>query len=148
MVASCVKGYPYISDPANANGHTHALSSGDWHPRKKNEFLTAASDGTLRTWDAFRVETLVGETLLRKHVTCIKVKTQQGQRGAPTAVSYSRDGQLLACGCMDGSLMLWDTRRPTVMPTLCRRGAHAGEMTGLSFAYGVQQVRRTGRCRS
>lgn len=140
-MASCVKGYPYISDPSNANGHTHALSAGDWHPRKKNEFLTAGSDGTLRTWDAHRMETLVGETLLRKHIACIKVKTKQGQRGAPTTVSYSRDGLLIACGCIDGSIMLWDTRRPTVMPTMCRRSAHAAEVTCTHFAFGAQQVR-------
>jgi len=42
--AEYVKGDMYITDMANTKGHTARLTSGVWHPRIREEFLTAAED--------------------------------------------------------------------------------------------------------
>lgn len=41
----CVKGYQFISDVANTKGHISGLTSGCWHPRNRDEFLTGSLDG-------------------------------------------------------------------------------------------------------
>lgn len=47
----CVKGDQYITDMANTKGHTAQLTSGCWHPIKKEEFITSSLDSTLRIWN-------------------------------------------------------------------------------------------------
>lgn len=47
----CVKGDQYITDMANTKGHTAQLTSGCWHPVKKEEFITSSLDSTLRIWN-------------------------------------------------------------------------------------------------
>lgn len=42
--AEYVKGDMYITDMANTKGHVASLTSGVWHPRIREEFLTAAED--------------------------------------------------------------------------------------------------------
>jgi len=42
--AEYVKGDMYITDMANTKGHVASLTSGIWHPRIREEFLTAAED--------------------------------------------------------------------------------------------------------
>lgn len=36
----CVKGDQYISDMSKTKGHTAQLTTGDWHPYQKDEFIT------------------------------------------------------------------------------------------------------------
>ena len=47
-VLECVKGDPYVIDVRRNKGHVGALTSGQWHPKIKEEFLTASSDGSMR----------------------------------------------------------------------------------------------------
>lgn len=42
--AECVKGDQYITDMARTKGHVAALTSGCWHPRVREEFLTSSED--------------------------------------------------------------------------------------------------------
>ena len=47
-VLECVKGDPYVIDVRRNKGHVGALTSGQWHPKIREEFLTASSDGSMR----------------------------------------------------------------------------------------------------
>ena len=60
-------------------------------------------NSTVRLWD-------VNKEKPQKNV--IKPKSQQGRRLAPTTCAYSRDGRWVAAACQDGSIQIWDHRKP------------------------------------
>ena len=58
--------------------------------------------------------------------------------GAATSFAFSPDGRLLAVGCVDGRVVLWegsDTQAPAVAAEL-RAGGHAAPVTGVAWARG------------
>lgn len=127
-VAECVKGDQYIADMARTKGHTAPLNSGCWHPRVREEFLTCAEDSTCRLWDIEKPQ---------HHKAIIKTRAQNGLKTVPTACAYSRDGNLIACACMDGSLQMWDHRKLFVNAAMLLRDAHQSgtETSCLAFSY-------------
>ncbi|XP_037954493.1 gastrulation defective protein 1 homolog [Teleopsis dalmanni] len=129
----CVKGDQYISDMARTKGHTAQLTSGCWHPFTKEEFLTAALDGTLRIWQGLRV---------KEQKSVIKTRAVGGLRTTPSACAYNKDATLIAAGCTDGSIQAWDTRKMFVNTTLCLRKAHQKdvEITSIVFSYLGNQI--------
>lgn len=129
----CVKGDQYINDMARTKGHTAQLTSGGWHQFRKEEFMTASMDSTLRLWDVSNP---------RQHRQLIKARAQGGLKTVPSSAAYSRDGLLIAAGCSDGSLQLWDTRRMFVHTTHCVRTAHAkgADISCVAFSYRGQQL--------
>lgn len=54
---------------------------------------------TVRTWDL---------TSEKKHKSVFKPRSLQGKRVTPTCCTYSRDGKLIAAGCQDGTIQIWD----------------------------------------
>uniref|UniRef100_A0A1B6IFT2 Uncharacterized protein n=1 Tax=Homalodisca liturata TaxID=320908 RepID=A0A1B6IFT2_9HEMI len=124
----CVKGDQYVADMARTKGHTSPLTSGTWHPKTKDEFLTASEDGTCRLWD-------VKKPL--HHISIIKCRAQNGLKTTPTACTYSRDGNLIAAACMDGSIQMWDHRKMFVNTSLLLRNAHqtGTETSCIAFSY-------------
>uniref|UniRef100_A0A1B0G7Q0 Uncharacterized protein n=1 Tax=Glossina morsitans morsitans TaxID=37546 RepID=A0A1B0G7Q0_GLOMM len=124
----CVKGDQYISDMSQTKGHTAQLTAGCWHPFTKEEFLTAALDGTLRIWKGLRN---------KEQNTVIKTRAQGGLKTSASSCGYNRDATLIAAGCVDGSLQTWDTRKMFVNTTHCVRGAHQKncEITSVVFSY-------------
>lgn len=62
----------------------------------------------MRTWD------LNNE---KKHKSVFKPRSVQGKRVTPTCCTYSRDGKLIAAGCQDGTIQIWD-RNLSVSPPL------------------------------
>lgn len=54
---------------------------------------------TVRTWD------LNSE---KKHKSVFKPRSLQGKKVIPTCCTYSRDGKLIAAGCQDGTIQIWD----------------------------------------
>uniref|UniRef100_A0A1A9WIQ5 WD_REPEATS_REGION domain-containing protein n=1 Tax=Glossina brevipalpis TaxID=37001 RepID=A0A1A9WIQ5_9MUSC len=124
----CVKGDQYISDMNQTKGHTAQLTAGCWHPFTKEEFLTAALDGTLRIWKGLKN---------KEQNIVIKTRAQGGLKTNASSCGYNRDGTLIAAGCVDGSLQTWDTRRMFVNTTHCVRGAHQKncEITSVVFSY-------------
>lgn len=54
---------------------------------------------TVRTWD------LNSE---KKHKSVFKPRSFQGKKVIPTCCTYSRDGKLIAAGCQDGTIQIWD----------------------------------------
>ncbi|XP_024878843.1 gastrulation defective protein 1 homolog [Temnothorax curvispinosus] len=123
-----VKGDQYITDMARTKGHTASLNSGCWHPFAKEEYMTCSQDSTCRIWNLYRP---------RGHKSLIKCRAQNGVKTIPTTCAYSREGAAVACGCIDGSIQMWDHRKTFVNPSLVLRGAHAqsSEVSSLSFSY-------------
>lgn len=101
----------------------------------------------------------------------MKSRSQNGLRAAPTSCTYSRDGNLIACACNDGSIQMWDHRRMFVSKKnktkhsthVCRtisddfafsqvntsvliRNAHqtGTETSGITFAYDGRNVATRG----
>ncbi|KAM4708588.1 WD repeat-containing protein 70 isoform 1-T4 [Discoglossus pictus] len=127
-VMECVKGDQYIVDMANTKGHTAMLNGGCWHPKIKEEFMTCSNDGTVRTWDVNND---------KKHKNVFKPRSLQGKRVIPTCCTYSRDGKLLAAGCQDGSIQIWDRNMNVHTKFHCRQ-AHAPstDTSCVTFSYG------------
>ncbi|XP_076630347.1 gastrulation defective protein 1 homolog [Colletes latitarsis] len=133
-----VKGDQYITDMARTKGHTAGLNSGCWHPFTKEEYLTCSQDSTCRIWILYRP---------RAHKHLIKCRAQNGVKTIPTTCGYSREGNVVACGCIDGSIQMWDHRKNFVNPSLIQRNAHAqgAEISSLSFSY-LGQMLATRSC--
>ncbi|XP_044029159.1 WD repeat-containing protein 70 [Siniperca chuatsi] len=126
-VMECMKGDQYIVDMANTKGHTAMLNCGCWHPKIKEEFMTCSNDGTVRTWD------LNSE---KKHKSVFKPRTLQGKKVTPTCCAYSRDGKLIAAGCQDGTIQIWDRNLSVHTKFHCRQAHIPGSDTScLSFSY-------------
>lgn len=126
-VMECVKGDQYIVDMANTKGHTAMLNCGCWHPKIKEEFMTCSNDGTVRTWD------LNSE---KKHKSVFKPRSFQGKKVIPTCCTYSRDGKLIAAGCQDGTIQIWDRNLSVHTKFHCRQAHTPGSDTScLSFSY-------------
>ncbi|XP_035523698.1 WD repeat-containing protein 70 [Morone saxatilis] len=126
-VMECVKGDQYIVDMANTKGHTAMLNSGCWHPKSKEEFMTCSNDGTVRTWDV---------NSEKKHKSVFKPRSFQGKKVIPTCCTYSRDGKLIAAGCQDGTIQIWDRNLSVHTKFHCRQAHIPGSDTScLSFSY-------------
>nr|XP_018896430.1 PREDICTED: gastrulation defective protein 1 homolog [Bemisia tabaci] len=127
-IMECVKGDQYVVDMARTKGHTAPLTSGCWHPRNREEFLTSAEDGTCRIWTVDKPY---------NHLKIIKCRSKNGLKTNPTACNYNRDASLVAAACVDGSIQLWDPRRIITSPTLHNREAHqqGSETSCVAFAY-------------
>ncbi|XP_027719364.1 WD repeat-containing protein 70 [Vombatus ursinus] len=127
LVMECVKGDQYIVDMANTKGHTAMLNTGCWHPKIKEEFLTCSNDGTVRTWDVDND---------KKHKSVFKPRTVQGKKVIPTTCTYSRDGKLIAAGCQDGSIQIWDRNMSVHTKFHCRQAHDPGTDTScVTFSY-------------
>ncbi|CAH1401134.1 unnamed protein product [Nezara viridula] len=124
----CVKGDQYVTDMARTKGHIAPLTCGCWHPRTREEFLTSSEDSTCRIWDVKDQN---------KHKGIIKCRAKNGLKTSPTTCSYSRDGNLIACGCLDGSMQMWDHRRMFVNTAYLVRDAHdfGSEISSIAFSY-------------
>ncbi|SPP75946.1 gastrulation defective protein 1 homolog [Drosophila guanche] len=133
----CCKGDQYISDMSRTKGHVAQLTSGCWHPFNREQFLTAALDGTLRIWQGLKA---------KEQVQVIKTRAMGGLRTNASSCNFNRDATLIAAGCVDGSIQTWDTRKMFVNTTHCVRGAHqkGSEITSIVFSYmGLQLATRS-----
>ncbi|EFN83080.1 Gastrulation defective protein 1-like protein [Harpegnathos saltator] len=105
-----VKGDQYLIDMSRTKGHTASLNSGSWHPFSKEQYLTCSQDSTCRIWVL---------NSPRCHKSLIRCRAQNGVKTIPTTCTYSRDGTVIACGCIDGSIQMWDQRKNFVTPWYC-----------------------------
>ncbi|MCL4120801.1 UNVERIFIED_CONTAM: hypothetical protein GTU68_041924 [Idotea baltica] len=127
-VYECVRGDMYLHDMAKTKGHNSGLTDGKWHPKNKEEFLTSGRDGTCRIWYTTRVF---------QQIYVIKPRASNGLKTHPTTCNYSRDGLLVASGCDDGSIQMWDHRKNFVNTSFQIRKAHerGDTISCLSFSY-------------
>uniref|UniRef100_T1ITA1 Uncharacterized protein n=1 Tax=Strigamia maritima TaxID=126957 RepID=T1ITA1_STRMM len=124
----CVKGDQYVTDMVNTKGHVGMLNDGRWNPVDKKEFITCSVDGTVRVWNTPH---------WKAHKNLVKPRAKNGLRTAPLCVCYNRAGQLIACGCQDGSIQMWDRRKHFVNTSCLIRNAHANgsNMSSICFSY-------------
>lgn len=54
---------------------------------------------TVRTWEVENP---------KKQKSVFKPRTMQGKKVVPTTCTYSRDGNLIAAACQNGSIQIWD----------------------------------------
>lgn len=123
----CVKGDQYINDMSKTKGHIAGLTYGCWNPITREEFLTSSQDSTLRLWIV----------KMKEQKSVIKTRSQGGLKTSPTSCTFNRDGTLIAAGCFDGSIQMWDTRKMFVNTTHCVREAHqkGTEISSIVFSY-------------
>jgi len=135
----CVKGDQYVLDQVRNKGHIAGLNGGCWHPKIREEFLTAANDATLRIW--------LTEQRGRNTKQVIKCKNRKsGLKTNPTSCTFSRDGLLVCGACMDGSIQLWDHRKSFVNVTMQVQDAHqfGSEITSVQFGYDNKYIATRG----
>ncbi|CAF2596205.1 unnamed protein product [Rotaria sp. Silwood2] len=131
----CVRGDMYLIDMQKTKGHVSTLNRACWNPKDLNEFMTCSDDGTVRLWSLIR---------RTEHVSCIKTKSEQGKKTSTTTCTYNtyhthvaQNEYLITAGCDDGSIQIWDRRRPFVNVTFISRRAHEPEnaITSLCWSY-------------
>lgn len=97
--------------------------------------MTCSDDGTVRLWSLLR---------RTEHVSCIKTKSESGKKTLTTTCTYNtyhthvaQNEYLITAGCDDGSIQIWDRRRPLVNVTFISRHAHEAEnsITSLRWSY-------------
>ncbi|KAG5318950.1 GAD1 protein, partial [Acromyrmex heyeri] len=58
----------------------------------------------------------------------------------PTTCTYNREGAAVACGCINGSIQMWDHRKNFVNSSLVLRSAHAQSSEVSSFSFRAFKV--------
>jgi len=115
------KGDPYISDMKHTKGHVAAVTCCKFDPIVAGRFMSASSDGTLRTW---RFDDEEGQLVV------MKAFHKQARRIAFTTCAYSPDGKIMVGAASDGSMQFWDSGAAPQRPTHMIEGAHeAGSET-------------------
>jgi WD repeat-containing protein 70 len=102
--------------------------------------MTCSDDGTVRIWSLIR---------RTEHVSCLKTKSEQGKKTSTTTCTYNtyhthltQNEYLISAGCDDGSIQIWDRRRPLVNVTFMSRHAHETDnaITSLRWSYDGQHL--------
>ncbi|KAJ6232350.1 gastrulation defective protein [Anaeramoeba flamelloides] len=115
------KGYKYLSDITQTMGHIAPLSGVKWHPRIKRNFLTWSYDSTARIWDA---EDKTSQISLLRH------RDRRGRKIGVSSLDMKSDGKLIATGCLNGVIYLWDNKAPFRKATRKITDAHVDKESG------------------
>ena len=119
-------------------GHKSLLNSGCWNPSlDSDEFMTCADDCTIRIWSLKKRD---------QQVHVIRTKGESGRDVRTTTCTYnqslydSENSNLIAAGCENGSILVWDRRRSFVHVTLKCSNAHLPDqtITSLKWSYDSQ----------
>uniref|UniRef100_A0A7N9AU05 WD repeat-containing protein 70 n=1 Tax=Mastacembelus armatus TaxID=205130 RepID=A0A7N9AU05_9TELE len=117
-VMECVKGDQYIVDMANTKVR---LSSAHIYCQ------IIDSDSFFVLWDLLDC---------KKHKSVFKPRSFQGKKVIPTCCTYSRDGKLVAAGCQDGTVQIWDRNLSVHTKFHCRQAHTPGsDISCLTFSY-------------
>lgn len=117
-----VKGDMYLRDLNNTKGHISEITSGTWHPTRRDLCVTAGIDSTIRTWDLNSVNK-------QKDVIMFKTKVAgAGGRTRMTAVAWGSQIQggpnLLISAALDGTIVMYGGEGPYHRPASEVRDAH------------------------
>ena len=126
QLSEFVNGDMYLRDMRHTKGHVAEITSGNWHPHDRDQFITGGADSTVRIWD---VNNKWG------HKTVLVVRGPS-QRTKVTACTYSPDGKWIGAASTDGMLCLWGTNGPFNRPTASLAGhVKQSETSGLVFSH-------------
>ncbi|KIW09360.1 uncharacterized protein PV09_00258 [Verruconis gallopava] len=122
MVMECVKGDMYLRDMHNTKGHISEVSCGAWHPTRRELFVTASHDSTLRIWD-------INNPRSQRDVLVFKSRAAgSAGRTRMTAVAWGSQAQggpnQFVAAALDGSLVMYPGDGPYHRPVAEIRDAH------------------------
>ena len=125
-----VKGDMYLRDMRHTKGHVAEVTSANWHPFNRDEFISASADSTVRIWDANN---------RWEHKTVIVLRGKGGGVGNRikiTTCAYGPDGRWIGCAATDGTINLWGTNGPFTRPAATVDGhVRLSETSGMIFSH-------------
>ena len=127
-VSETPKGYTYISDLSNTNGHVSPLTGGRFHRFEDNIFATSSLDGSLRLWDSEK---------LKKHTAIYKMRTKQGRKLQINSFGFSKDCNMIAVGLISGAIPIYSLKKsPHSAPIFNLSNAHSenSEICSVDFS--------------
>ena len=137
-ILTTVRGDMYVRDMANTKGHTQEVNDVMWHPTKKENWLSAGQDGTLRIWDVNAGLVNIQQHLPQMHVLkCVDRRNvcTGGSGVAPWCCSYHPDdGKKIVAGCSDGSIQLFHEKARYQRADTIVRAAHNDSITSVRFS--------------
>ncbi|CAF4499116.1 unnamed protein product [Rotaria socialis] len=138
IIYKTVLGDLYVTDMNRTKGHKSLLNYGCWNPSSNtDEFMTCADDCTLRMWSLRKRD---------QQLHVIRTKDECGRDVRTTTCTYSQslyddeNSNLIAAGCDNGSILVWDRRRSFVHVTFKCLNAHLQNqsVTSLKWSYDNQ----------
>lgn len=126
-ILTFLKGDQYLLDLAKTHGHVATINSAVWHPSNRDKFITCSDDSTIRLWDVNNH---------RCSASVVKARTVKGQRAPVTTCTWNKDATLVAGGCTDGSIRLWNLASHGFRASLQNDAAHQPqtEVSSLVFS--------------
>jgi WD40 repeat protein len=128
----------YVTDMNRTKGHKSLLNYGCWNPSlNSEEFMTCADDCTIRLWSLNKRD---------EQLNVIRTKGESGRDVRTTTCTYNQslyhneNSNLIAAGCDNGSILVWDRRRSFVHVTFKSLNAHLPDqsITSLKWSYDSQ----------
>jgi WD40 repeat protein len=128
----------YVTDMNRTKGHKALLNYGCWNPSlNSEEFMTCADDCTIRLWSLNKRD---------QQLNVIRTKGESGRDVRTTTCTYNQslyhneNSNLIAAGCDNGSILVWDRRRSFVHVTFKCLNAHLQDesITSLKWSYDSQ----------
>ncbi|CAF4886797.1 unnamed protein product [Rotaria sp. Silwood1] len=138
IIYKTVLGDMYVTDMNRTKGHKSLLNYGCWNPSSNSEeFMTCADDCTLRIWSLNKRD---------QQLHVIRTKGESGRDVRTTTCTYNQslyhneNLNLIAAGCDNGSILVWDRRRSFVHVTFKCLNAHLQNesITSLKWSYDNQ----------
>ena len=118
MISEYVKGDQYIADMQHTKGHVASICNVSWDANDSLKFVTASADSTVRIWDSNRTDKQL-EIIKAKNINNIKVKIQ-----TMTTSPIDCKKNIIAAGCLDGSIQVWSMTGNHRQPSSIIRKAH------------------------
>lgn len=128
----------YVTDMNRTKGHKALINFGCWNPSiNSEEFMTCADDCTIRLWSLNKRD---------QQLNVIRTKGESGRDVRTTTCTYNQslyhneNSNLIAAGCDNGSILVWDRRRSFVHVTFKCLNAHLSDqsITSLKWSYDSQ----------
>ncbi|UJR34069.1 hypothetical protein I4U23_021479 [Adineta vaga] len=138
VIYKTVLGDMYVKDMNRTKGHKSLINYGCWNPTiNSEEFMTCADDCTIRLWSLNKRD---------QQVDVIRTKGESGRDVRTTTCTYNQslyeneNCNLIAAGCENGSILVWDRRRSFVHVTFKCPNAHLQDhfITSLKWSYDSQ----------
>jgi WD40 repeat protein len=138
IIYKTVLGDMYVTDMNRTKGHKSLLNYGCWNPSlNSEEFMTCADDCTIRLWSLNKRD---------EQLNVIRTKGESGRDVRTTTCTYNQslyhneNSNLIAAGCDNGSILVWDRRRSFVHVTFKCLNAHLPDqsITSLKWSYDSQ----------